>query len=245
MKKIIINLISAFFPTRELRKKIRTVLDERFSTVSGRNNKIVLTSADGEKQVRSIRKVKIKIKGCNNIIRIPKEHNLRGFIDIRTDNCLIDIQSCNKLNLRIHTVDQSGQKLIIGTGTTIHGAVIFLNEKDAAVTIGKNCLFSNSIVIWATDGHSVVEKSTGQILNHIKHPVTIEDNCWIGWGVIMTKNTHISSHSIVGGGSVVTREFEKGNVVIAGNPAKIIKTDVCWNEYTPACLEKTRSKENL
>lgn len=228
---------------RRLMRKIRTVLIQKFSAISGRNNKIILTSADGEYQVLSVRKVKIKIKGRNNTIRIPREHKLRGFIDINTDNCLIDIQSCNKLHLRIHTVDRSGQKLTIGSGTTIHGAVIFLNEKNANVSIGNNCLFSNSIVIWATDGHAVMDKNTGKILNHIQHPVTVEDNCWIGWGVILTKNARISRHSVVGAGSIVTGNFDRENVIIAGNPAKIIKTDICWDEHTPASLAEAITME--
>ena len=244
MKKIIIKLISALFPTRHLRRKIRALLNEEFnnSNFIGQNNKIILVSDFGEKIVDSIENVNISISGNNNTIRVPENHKLSGNINITTNDCLIDIQSKNFVKLNLSTHDSSGQKLIIGSGTTIFDASIFLNERNATVLIGKNCLFSGNIVIWATDGHAIIEQKTEKILNHIQTTRIIEDNAWVGGGVIMTKNAHIPSKSIVGAGSVVTNVFEQKNVIIAGNPAKVIKEGVNWNHSTASRLEETRLK---
>ena len=56
MKKIIIKLISALFPTRHLRRKIRALLNEEFnnSNFIGQNNKIILVSDFAEKIALSI-----------------------------------------------------------------------------------------------------------------------------------------------------------------------------------------------
>lgn len=50
----------------------------------------------------------------------------------------------------------------------------------------------------------------------------IEDDVWIGAKVIITKEKHIGSHSIIGAGAVVTKDVPE-YAVVGGNPAKIIK----------------------
>lgn len=55
-----------------------------------------------------------------------------------------------------------------------------------------------------------------------KGPIIIEDNVWIGEGVVVLPNVTIGQNSIVGANSVVTKSFPK-NSVIAGNPAILIR----------------------
>jgi len=54
--------------------------------------------------------------------------------------------------------------------------------------------------------------------------VVIGISCWIGMNSILLPGVHLGPHTIVGAGSVVTKSFAEGNVIIAGNPAKIIKS---------------------
>lgn len=56
-----------------------------------------------------------------------------------------------------------------------------------------------------------------------KGPVVIQDNVWIGEGVVILPNVTIGANCVVGANSVVTKSFSANNV-IAGNPARIIKT---------------------
>lgn len=56
----------------------------------------------------------------------------------------------------------------------------------------------------------------------IKGSIELGDDCWIGAGVIIMPNVKIGSCSIVGAGSVVTKDVPD-NVVVVGSPAKIIK----------------------
>jgi len=53
--------------------------------------------------------------------------------------------------------------------------------------------------------------------------VIIGKNCWIGMNSVILPGVKLGDHTLVGAGSIVTKSFPEGNVVIAGNPAKVIK----------------------
>ena len=62
--------------------------------------------------------------------------------------------------------------------------------------------------------------------NHLeptKSHTRIGDYCWIGMNAIILPGVTLGNHTIVAAGSVVTKSFVGGNVVIGGNPAKILK----------------------
>ena len=90
-------------------------------------------------------------------------------------------------------------------------------------------MFSNTIDIWCTDGHTILDAETGEIINRQKRPLKIGNHCWIGQYAKLMKNTQLSDDTIVGIGAVVTKSFTDRNVVVAGNPAQIVKHGVTWS----------------
>ncbi|GED99085.1 sugar O-acetyltransferase [Gordonia crocea] len=54
-------------------------------------------------------------------------------------------------------------------------------------------------------------------------PIRIGDNAWFGGGVIVCPGVTIGSNTVVGAGSVVTRDLPD-RVLAAGNPARVIRT---------------------
>lgn len=94
------------------------------------------------------------------------------------------------------------------------------------VVIGKNVLIGSNVLI--TDhSHGKNEGSDLKVIPvnrylYSKGPVIIGDNVWIGENVAILPGVKIGKNSIVGANSVVTHSFPE-NVVIGGNPAKIIK----------------------
>lgn len=54
-------------------------------------------------------------------------------------------------------------------------------------------------------------------------PIIIGDNVWLGADVIVLPEVEIGDNCIVGAGSIVTKSFKEKNLVIVGNPARIIK----------------------
>lgn len=80
--------------------------------------------------------------------------------------------------------------------------------------------------------YTIVGPNVGIIsANHDKDDLTkhdigdvrIGDYCWIGMNSVILPNVVLGDNVVVGAGSVVTQSFAEGNVVIAGNPAKVIK----------------------
>ena len=56
-------------------------------------------------------------------------------------------------------------------------------------------------------------------------PIKIGENCWIGSDVRICKGVSIGDNSIIAACSVVTKDVP-ANCIVAGNPAKIVKTDI-------------------
>lgn len=88
------------------------------------------------------------------------------------------------------------------------------------VKIGKNCFLAPNVGIYsATHPVRAEERYLGV---EYGFPVTIGDNCWIGGGAVICPNVTIGDNVVVGAGSVVVKDVPS-NVVVAGNPAKIIR----------------------
>lgn len=90
----------------------------------------------------------------------------------------------------------------------------------AKVTIGKNCLLAPGVNIY-TATHPIEAPLRQALLENAK-PVTIGDDCWIGGNAVINPGVTLGDRVVVASGSVVTKSF-KEDVVIGGNPARILK----------------------
>lgn len=59
-------------------------------------------------------------------------------------------------------------------------------------------------------------------MNNHKCYIHIEDDCWIGAGAIILNGVTVGKGSVIGAGSVVTKDVEPYSIVV-GNPAKKIR----------------------
>lgn len=88
------------------------------------------------------------------------------------------------------------------------------------VRIGKNCMMAPGVHIYtATHPLNPDERNSGRELGA---PVTIGDNCWMGGRAIICPGVTIGDNVVIGAGAVVVKDVPD-NVVVAGNPARIIK----------------------
>lgn len=113
-------------------------------------------------------------------------------------------------------------RIEVGEGTTLGGTAIVSYE---SVKIGKNVLFGPDVVIMDADGHPADRRLPDNAENKAKcvAPVKIGDNVWIGFGAVILKGVTIGDYAVVAANAVVVKDVPPHSVV-AGNPAKVIKT---------------------
>ncbi len=89
------------------------------------------------------------------------------------------------------------------------------------VKIGNNVLFGPNVQIY-TATHPMNHIERKKWLESAK-PITIGDDCWIGGNVVICPGITIGPRTVIGAGSVVTKNIQS-DVFAAGNPCKIIRT---------------------
>ena len=104
------------------------------------------------------------------------------------------------------------------------------------IKIGNGCAITSGVQLLCHDySWSVLRKSHNEILPDPGRPITIGNNVFIGWNSIIIGSVDIGSNVIIGAHSVVTKDVPD-NVVVAGNPARVICT---LDEY----YQKKKSQE--
>lgn len=91
---------------------------------------------------------------------------------------------------------------------------------EAEVIIGDNCFIGPNVSIY-TACHPLDAENRNKALEWAE-PVTIGNNVWIGGSATLLPGVKIGDNVVIGGGSVVTKDVPD-NVVVGGNPAKVIK----------------------
>lgn len=91
----------------------------------------------------------------------------------------------------------------------------------ATVKIGDNCMFAPNVSIY-TAGHPVHPAARNTQYEY-GIGITIGDNVWIGGNTVILPGVHIGSNTVIGAGSVVTKDIPDW-VVAVGNPCKVIRS---------------------
>ena len=92
---------------------------------------------------------------------------------------------------------------------------------DTHIYIGDYTMLGPNVVI-ATAGHPILPELRGERALQYNLPVRIGKNCWLGAGVIVMPGVTIGENSVIGAGSVVTRDIPP-NVVAVGSPCRVLR----------------------
>ncbi|MGC9665948.1 sugar O-acetyltransferase [Planosporangium sp. 12N6] len=112
-----------------------------------------------------------------------------------------------------------GYQIHIGARTFANFGLVALDV--ATITIGDDVQIGPNVQL-LTPTHPVEPGPRRAKLEAAK-PITIGDNVWLGGGAIVLPGVTIGENSVVGAGAVVTRDLP-ANVVVAGNPARVIRS---------------------
>jgi maltose O-acetyltransferase len=163
---------------------------------------------------------------------LTKEYNYLESIDtIRKEALLSELFGSIGKNVSIDNpfYCDYGRHITIGDNVIININCTFVDCN--RIDIGNNVLIASNVQIY-TATHPVdtnerlTENWTGTesipFFRTYALPVKIENNVWIGGGVIILPGVTIGKNSVIGAGSVVTRSIPE-NAVAFGNPCKVIR----------------------
>ncbi len=91
---------------------------------------------------------------------------------------------------------------------------------DTHIYVGDSTMFAPNVVL-ATAGHPILPELREKAYQ-FNMPIHIGRNCWLGAGVIVMPGVTIGDNTVIGAGSVVTKDIPS-NVVAVGNPCKVLR----------------------
>lgn len=91
---------------------------------------------------------------------------------------------------------------------------------DTHIYVGDGTMLAPNVII-ATAGHPILPELRAHAYQY-NAPVRIGKNCWLGAGVIVLPGVTIGDNTVVGAGSVVTKDLPSG-VVAVGNPCRVLR----------------------
>lgn len=185
-------------------------------------------------------KLNLHIKGKNNTIIIKRDCQIQGCLSIRgfMDDTTIEIGE----NFRCqNVVFQLGQdhpcfgkikdvKICIGDNSSWESGALITFNSHTSVIVGRDCMFAGNVMLYNTDAHPVFNYETGTLINKVGS-IHIGNHVWLGANSTVLKNSSIADDCILGFGAVYSgiKGGEHPHSVFAGNPARLVKSNVTWN----------------
>lgn len=124
-----------------------------------------------------------------------------------------------------------GNNIYFGNNCEVNMNCTFLD--DNRILIGDNALIAPNVQIYTAFHPTSAAKRFGPpredgsfaFCKTQTAPVIIGDNVWIGGGAILLPGVTIGSNTVIGAGSVVTKDIPS-NVVALGNPCRVIRKNI-------------------
>lgn len=105
-------------------------------------------------------------------------------------------------------------------GKGVYANFNFTAVDDTHIFVGDYTMFGPNVIL-ATAGHPILPELRQKTYEY-NMPIHIGKNCWLGAGVIVLPGISIGDNSVIGAGSVVTKDIPS-NVVAVGNPCRVLR----------------------
>ncbi len=115
--------------------------------------------------------------------------------------------------------NMGGKYIHFGKNVYVNFNATFVD--DTHIYVGDYTMLAPNVVI-ATASHPILPSLRGEKALQFNTPVKIGKNCWLGAGVIVLPGVTIGDNTVIGAGSVVTKDIP-ANVVAVGNPCKVLR----------------------
>lgn len=136
-----------------------------------------------------------------------------------------------------------GKSCEIGNGNLFVVANNCFHEKHS-LTIGDYVHIARDVIIRTSDGQAILDPKTNQAVNEPKD-VHIGNHCWIMTRSMIVKGACLPDNTAVAPYSFVNKAFREEYTLLAGVPAKILKTNFKWDVLPYAkYMDKHYKKED-
>ena len=251
MNKVFRRLLSIFIFNR---KKRHTFVNHWGKTKNhGNNNHIIYILPDGtEKEVSPssiVDGLSLCFEGDNNKVLLHPPVCFEECELILSEGCIAEFQT-TQYKIEKATFHLTGGKrgrLLIGKDFSVFPGlkIVGFDEDDLTVKIGEECLFSVGIFIRPSDGHSLLDNVTKDVINSGKD-IIIGNHVWCGMNVSILKGGKVADDCVIGAASVVTKAFSNPHCILVGVPAREIAKNITWDrkripEYLACHKQKPRA----
>lgn len=219
-------------PMAEVKGKIRKIVFEHtvLFRISTWLKKALVRKPKGYcLENRGMARLKKDIQGTGNLIQISPGCILSDTaVRIRgSGNSLVFEENCNVGKGCSFWMEGDHISITIGAGTTFTQHVHFNAQEDGtSITVGRDCMFSNNIIVRTSDSHPIYDKATKQRIN-APRAVVIGNHVWIAPNTKIMKGAEIGDGSIIGSDSMVTKRVPE-NALAVGHPARVVKENIEW-----------------
>lgn len=123
----------------------------------------------------------------------------------------------NRVEIGVWGRELGSGRIVIGDGCLMSpGSRISASDE---IVLGDGVMLANGSYITDSDWHGLYDRIDR---SSTPTPVHLADNVWLGDRATVLKGVTIGENSVVAAGAVVTKDVP-ANVVVAGNPAKVVK----------------------
>lgn len=197
-------------------------------SVKGQDNQVLRSGC-------FLKKSRIVVRGNHNRVVLDGGFNrlTDTTIYISGDNNEIVLGRNNNLNKGELWIEDQGGKIVFGNNTSMLGFTHVAVTEGESITFGDGCLFAPSVIFRVGDSHPIFDQTSGERVNPARS-ISVGNHVWFGNNTTILKGVQIKDGSVVATGAIVTKSPEEGNVILAGNPAKVVKSNIDWQTDRPA-----------
>lgn len=163
----------------------------------------------------------VKLKGRNRGRIVVRA----GEPGVTRDNRVVLHEASSQKRLLVILAGSSGY-VSVGSNSTFVETILTVNSH-GKITVGADCMFASGIEVNQSDSHHIFDIATGMRVNPSKN-VDFGNHVWVGRNAQLLAGFSIGAGSIVGACSVSSANFGD-NLIVAGNPAKIVREGIVWS----------------
>lgn len=236
--------------------KNTVVIDEDIVFNIGEGSQVLI-----EENTQIIKGTTITVNAASNLY-IGKGCKISGANIAVQENSKVSIGDNTVIDNSTNIISQKTGQIIIGknnkfakSGNIYSAGILSIGDRNefgpnlemrvlenTFAEIKDDCLFSYDITMRTSDGHAIYDLDQAKVIsNNTDAGIIINSHVWVSMRCIILYNTVINTGCVLGAGSLVKKEYPK-NCIIAGVPAKVIKTNIAWDRDKNLSYEEFLTK---